>query len=114
VSEDGEQHTYWTIKEENGLLHLLDPEKRLYVYVKWDGMIHVWFYETPVLYNHDTGIEDYGIGSKGHHDYYWMYGDIDEEIARLQSLKEIATKWFADKGEVWPPEWARSKQGGQS
>ncbi len=114
-----EQRTYWNSKVENGLLNLLDPEKEMYAYVKWDGSVHLWYYEksartdTSVNFDHDTGIEDHsdwGFEGDGHHDFYRVI-DIDEEIARLQSLKDTATAWFAEQGKRWPPDWEAYRTG---
>jgi hypothetical protein len=104
-----EKQHFWDIHEENGLLHLLDPDKHMYAYVKWDGEIHVWYYDDGSMgFDHDTGLKDYteyGFKGKSHHDYYDMF-DIDEQIARLQSLREVAAKWFAEnKQKRWPPDW---------
>jgi|SRR5450631_35029 len=112
-----EQQQYWTIKEEQGLLHLLDIEKHVHVYVKWDGELHIWYYDDDATgFDHDTGIEDHrdwGFTGKSHHDYYRM-ADIDEELARLQSLRALAVAWFAKQGKRFPPDWEGYRKGGMS
>lgn len=112
-----EQPQYWTIKEEHGLLHVLDVEKHVHVYVKWDGELHIWYYDDDATgFDYDTGIEDHrdwGFTGKSHHDYYRM-ADIDEELARLQSLRALAVAWFARQGKRFPPDWEGYRKGGVS
>lgn len=106
MEETKKTQQFWTTRENKGLLHLLDVDKHLRAYVKWDGTIHMWYYDdSKVGFDHDTGLADYtdlGFEGKSHHDYYDFF-DIDEQIARLQSLRELAVKWFAERGKRWPP-----------
>lgn len=115
---------YWDIKverypaedgfEASELLNLLDPEKHVHAYVKWDDSVHLWYYQdNSEGFDHDTGIEDHtdwGFTHKSNHDLYRII-DVDEEIARLQSLKDIAVKWFAERGKRWPPDWEGYRTG---
>src|SRR5690348_1969 len=55
-----ENQHFWDIQEKNGLLNLLDPDKHIHAYVKWDGEIHVWYYDdNETGFDHDTGLEDH-------------------------------------------------------
>lgn len=107
--QDYSKYHFWDIKEERGLLMFVDPDKHLSIYVKWDGEVHVWYYDRNEMgYDHDTGLADYtayGFSPvEGHHDFYRII-DIDEEITRLQSLKSLAAQWFAEhKNQRWPPD----------
>lgn len=99
---------YWQVKDDNGFLHLLDPDKEMHAYIKWDGTVHLWYYDdSPYAFDHDTGLEDhrdFGFKSKANHDLYRLF-EIDEEIGRLQSLKSLAVKWFDEKkNQRWPPD----------
>jgi hypothetical protein len=106
-----EPKRYWEpdpTDEQQGLCILNDPEKRYRCYCKWDGMIHLWFYEDEYAFNCDT--REYGpeAAKTSHDDYYWCIGDIevlDDVIARLSAIKDSAKNWYAQRGKRWPPDW---------
>lgn len=74
-----------TAKTQDDWLQLRDPEGWRDAYVKWDGCIgYTRHFNQP---NGDGDSDDIHIC------------DLDDEIARLQALKELALKHF---GANWP------------
>ncbi len=107
---DYSKRHFWDIKVDKGLLYLLDPDKEMHVYVKWDGDVHIWYYgDKKPEFEQDTGLVDHSdwmpeTDTGWHSDLYRLF-DVDEEIARLQSLKTLAAKWFDEhKNQRWPPD----------
>lgn len=103
-----EPKRYWHIKDDKGLLMLLDPEKSYRAYVKYDGSVHLWLYEgdSTLPFDHDAGIEDWGYENHGNYDYYWFVGDLDDVIMRLHMLRAQATQWFIAQDKPVPePTW---------
>jgi hypothetical protein len=61
---------------------------------KWDGCVDLWKYSNVPLDSRTNKPED------EHREMldYIHYCNIDEEIARLQALKKIATEYFSQHG----------------
>jgi len=84
--------TYWQRDEKKDYCLLADPEKFMRAYVRADGCLNLLFYNDEWLFDHDR------------HSYDWHICEIDEAIERLQAIKEMAVKYFAEKGKQWPVE----------
>lgn len=80
-------------KTEDHWLEVVDPDGWYSAVVKWDGCVHFRRYHNIPLQDRPSGKEHMEL-----EDYLHMC-DIDEEIERLQKLKEAALKHF---GEDWP------------
>jgi hypothetical protein len=84
---------YWEMAPEQGdegvVLRLVDPEGWYEAYVKWDGCVDFMrLHNVPLPY---TGEPTQGRD-------YIHFCDLDEEIERLQALRELARLEF---GEGW-------------
>lgn len=88
-------------------LEIKDPEGWRSARVRWDGCVHYYrYFNTPL-----------GMDAKNDNEEnnYIHICDIDEEIARLQSLKRLATNWFAQYGqsEYWQADIVESAIDGE-
>lgn len=65
---------------------------------KWDGCIHYYrIFNTPIEQNGEP-IRSFEKAEEEDDTSYIHICDIDEEIARLQALKAIGTKFFGEVG----------------
>lgn len=116
MSEQQEK-VYWVpdeLDEKQGICTLNDPDKRYRVYVKYDDMIHLWFYDDEYGFDCDTGA--YGLDWKqtSHHSYYWCIGgpeELDKAIAQLQAIKGAVIQWRAKYGKRFPVDWEAYAKG---
>lgn len=83
MSEETEDH--W--------LQVRDPDGWYMAVVKWDGCIqYAHYFNTPAT----SGYIGDGDSDTLH------ICDIDDEIARLQALKTLATQFFTERYGQWP------------
>ncbi len=83
---------YWKRDEKRDYCSLVSSDKFLRAYVRRDGCTNLLFYNDERAFEH------------GEHDYDWHICEIDEAIARLQAIKNEATRYFAERGIHWPEE----------
>lgn len=84
------ERTFWQRDEQKTYLLLVDPDKYQRAYIRADGCLNLLFYDEAWLFDHDR------------HSYDWHICNIDEAIARLQAIKDMAVQYFAERGKSWP------------
>lgn len=90
------QQVYWQIKKESTTDHwleLVDPEGWYSAGVRWDGCVYFYRYFNAPISDKTRDDEDPN---------YLHICDIDDAIARLQALKQIAQQFFSgEQGEEY-------------